>query len=232
MNPKTLWKLSYGMYIVSSRMGNRLNGQIANTVFQLTAEPARIAVCINKENLTYEFIKASNVFSASILAQDTNLEFIGRFGFRSGREYNKFSNIRSITGTTGAPIIVENCTAYLEARVIGTMDAGSHVLFAGEVAGAEILNDAAEPMTYAYYHTVKRGTAPKTAPTYINPDQQQKPEEERKMKKYKCTVCGYIYDPEKGDPDTGIKAGTPFEQIPDTWACPVCGAPKSAFEAI
>ena len=81
-------------------------------------------------------------------------------------------------------------------------------------------------MTYAYYHQVKRGTTPKTAPSYI--------EEEKAMEaaKYECTVCGYIYDPELGDPDGSIAPGTPFEELPDGWVCPVCGAGKSEFERI
>lgn len=82
-------------------------------------------------------------------------------------------------------------------------------------------------MTYAYYHEIKGGKAPKTAPTY-NKGANKK--ETKKMKKYVCTVCGYVYEPEKGDPDSGIKPGTPFEQLPDDWVCPVCGADKSAFE--
>jgi flavin reductase (DIM6/NTAB) family NADH-FMN oxidoreductase RutF/rubredoxin len=210
-------------------MGSKFDGQIANTVFQVTSTPPTIAVCINKENLTYDFIKSSNVFSVSVLPQETSLEFIGRFGFRTGRDYDKFSGIRFITGTSGVPVVIENCLAYFEARVIKSMDVGSHVLFVGEVIAAEILNDTEEPMSYAYYHSVKRGTSPKTAPTYINPEKNEK-KEETAMKKFRCTVCGYVYDPEKGDPDNGIQPGTAFESLPDSWVCPVCGAPKSAFE--
>jgi rubredoxin len=82
-------------------------------------------------------------------------------------------------------------------------------------------------MTYAYYHEVKRGTSPKSAPTYVSAVDKV---EDQKMDKYKCSVCGYVYDPAKGDPDSGVKPGTPFEQIPADWLCPVCGAEKSAFE--
>ena len=84
-------------------------------------------------------------------------------------------------------------------------------------------------MTYDYYHQVKRGTSPKTAPSYI---EEEKKVQAMKTAKYKCTVCGYIYDPELGDNDSGIKPGTPFEALPDDWACPVCGAGKSEFEKI
>ncbi len=85
MNVKALYKLGYGLYVVTSKKGDRFNGQIANTVIQITSEPPTIAVSINKENLTHEFIKESGVFTASILSQDTPLSFIGHFGFKSGR---------------------------------------------------------------------------------------------------------------------------------------------------
>jgi rubredoxin len=74
-------------------------------------------------------------------------------------------------------------------------------------------------MTYEYYHQVKRGTTPKTAPSYV----EEKKADAQKMAKYKCTVCGWIYDPTTGDPDRGIAPGTPFEKLPDSWQCPMCG---------
>ena len=91
---------------------------------------------------------------------------------------------------------------------------------------ADMISDD-EPMTYAFYREIKGGKSPKAAPTYFK-DESKK--EVAGMQKYKCTVCGYIYDPEQGDPDSGIKPGTPFENLPDTWVCPVCGADKSLFE--
>jgi rubredoxin len=94
------------------------------------------------------------------------------------------------------------------------------------VVDADILNGE-EPMTYAYYHEVKRGTTPSSAPTYIRTEAMQ---EVRKMDKYKCLICGYVYDPEIGDPDSGIKSGTSFEELPDSWVCPICGAAKDQFE--
>jgi flavin reductase (DIM6/NTAB) family NADH-FMN oxidoreductase RutF len=86
MNFKALHKMGYGMYVVGSRKGGRLDGQIANTVFQITSEPPTIAVSINKNNLTHEFIKESKAFTASVLCEDTPLSFVGRFGFKSGRD--------------------------------------------------------------------------------------------------------------------------------------------------
>ncbi len=227
MNPKALHKISYGMYVVSSKMNAKFNGQIANTVFQATAEPPRIVVCINKQNLTHEFIQTSKVFTASVLSEETPMTFIGRFGFKSGRDVDKFEGVNYKIGQTGAPIVLDYALAYVEAEVIGSMDGGTHALFLGNVVNAEILDSDAAPMTYAYYHEVKRGKAPKTAPTYIKEEIKETVE---KAAKYTCTVCGYVYDPEAGDPDSGIKPGTPFEDLPDDWVCPVCGAGKDEFE--
>ena len=227
MNTKALRSLSYGLYVVASQKQGKLNAQIANTVGQVTSEPPTISVCINKQNLTYEFITESKVFTASILSQDTPLSFIGHFGFKSGREVDKLKDINYKLGETKAPIILDHCLAYLESRVIDQVDVGTHTIFIGELVGADVIGEG-EPLTYAYYHQVKRGTTPKTAPSYI----EERKEEVSKMAKYQCSVCGYIYDPELGDPDGGIKPGTPFEEIPDDWVCPVCGASRDQFEKI
>lgn len=228
MNKKALWKISYGLYIVSSKKDGKFNGQIANTVFQLTAEPPTIGVCINKNNLTHEYIQESKVFTVSILSTQATMKFIGLFGFKCGRDIEKFKDINYKIGKTGAPIVLNNTIGYLECEVTGSMDTGTHTLFIGKLMDAEIINDK-EPLTYEYYHKVLRGRAPKTATTYINeePDKQKK---ESEMVKYKCTVCGYIYNPEKGDPDSGIKPGTTFEELPNDWVCPICGVGKDKFE--
>ncbi len=227
MNPKTLHKIGYGLYVISSKKADRFNGQIANTVFQVTAEPPTVAVSINKQNFTHEFIQASKVFTISILSKETPMKFIGHFGFKCGRDIAKFKDVDYKVGITGAPIVLENSVGYLEAEVINSMDMGTHTVFIGKAVDAQIIKDE-EPMTYAYYHDIKRGTAPKTAPTYIK--EEDRKEVVKKMEKYRCTVCGYIYDPEKGDPDSGIKPGTPFEKLPDDWVCPVCGASQDQFE--
>jgi flavin reductase (DIM6/NTAB) family NADH-FMN oxidoreductase RutF/rubredoxin len=225
MNLKALRNLSYGLYVVSSRKGDRFNGQIANTVIQVTSEPPTIAVCINKQNLTHEFITESKAFTASMLSQDTPLSFIGHFGFKSGRELDKFKDVNYRLGESKTPVVLDHTLAYLEAKVVNQVDVGTHTIFIGELVGADVLKEG-EPLTYAYYHQVKRGTTPRTAPSYI----EERKEVASKMAKYRCTVCGYVYDPELGDPDGDIKPGTPFEDIPDTWVCPVCGASKDQFE--
>jgi len=169
VNLNALCKISYGMYIIGSHKGEQLNGQIANTVFQITSEPPTVAVSINKQNLTHEYVKESKVFSASILCQLAPLPFIGGFGFKSGRNTNKLEGVKYKVGITGSPIFLDNTTAYLESEVIQDVDAGTHTIFIGKVVAAEILTE--DPcMTYEYYHQVKRGTTPKTAPSYIAKD--------------------------------------------------------------
>ena len=226
MNPKALYQISYGLYVVSSRKSDKFNGQIANTVFQITSEPPTIAVSINKQNLTHQFIKESQKFAVSVLSKDTPMKFIGHFGFRSGREIDKFKDVNYKIGDNDIPIVLDNAIAYLVAEVIKEVDVGTHTIFMGKVVEAEILKNE-EPMTYAYYHEVKQGKAPKTAPTYIK---EETKEEVENMVKYRCKVCGYVYDPEKGDPESGIKPGTPFEELPEDWVCPICGAGKEEFE--
>lgn len=231
MNLRTLSRVGYGVYVVSSEKNGKYNGQIANTVFQTTAEPPTIAICINKQNLTHEYIEASRRFSVSILMKDTPMTFIGLFGFHSGRDLNKFSDIPYKIGKYGAPIVTDHAIGYLECEVIDGIDLGTHRLFVGKLLDAEIISDN-ESMTYDYYHRVKGGKSPNTAPTYLKDVKKSTPEEVTKMVKYKCTVCGYVYDPEKGDMDSGIKPGTPFEKIPEDWVCPVCGVGKDQFERI
>jgi flavin reductase (DIM6/NTAB) family NADH-FMN oxidoreductase RutF/rubredoxin len=224
MNPKAMQKLGYGLYIVCSKKEDKYNGQIANTIFQVCSEPPVIAVAINRQNLTHEFIAQSKVFTGSILSQDAPLSFIGNFGFKSGRQVDKFENVHYKLGETLVPIVLDHTLAYLEAKVFNQLEVGTHTIFLGEIVEGEVVKEG-DPMTYAYYHQVKRGTTPKSAPSYV--------EETKKVVsstiKYKCNVCGYIYDPEKGDPDGGIKPGTPFDEISDSWACPVCGATKDMF---
>jgi flavin reductase (DIM6/NTAB) family NADH-FMN oxidoreductase RutF/rubredoxin len=219
-----LHKLSYGLYVVTSRKGDKLNGQIANTVFQITSEPPTIGISINRKNLTWEYIKDSGIFAVAVLCQDTPLPFIGRFGFRSGRDTDKMEGLQIKLGQTGAPIVLDNATAYLEARVVNQLDVGTHTIFVGEVVDAEVLTEKV-CMTYDYYQQVKRGMTPKTAPSYVA-EVKEKP---ASLLKRKCLVCGWMYDPAAGDRAGGIAPGAPFDRLPDSWKCPVCGASKSDF---
>lgn len=226
MDPNVLHNISYGMYIISSHQGGRFNGQIANTVFQITSEPVTIAVSINKNNLTHEFIGSSRTFTLSILEEDTPLNFIGRFGFKTGRSEDKFKGVRYDVLASGSPVVLDHAIGYIEAGVVNSLDCGTHTVFLGKATESKILKTA-RPMTYDYYHQVKRGTTPESAPTFIKEEMPKR--EGTIMQKYRCVVCNYIYDPAAGDPDGGIAPGTPFEKIPDSWVCPVCGADKSQF---
>lgn len=226
MNMKAIQKICYGVYIISSKKNGKVNGQIANTAFQITSDPPTMAISINKQNLTHEYIASSGVFTVSILSKDAPMTLIGQFGFKSGRDIDKFKDIGHKTGATGAPIVTESTIGFLECEVLSMTDVGTHTIFIGKVIECDVLSDA-EPMTYAYYHQVKGGKSPKTAPTYIKEEPQA--QGTAPAPKYHCNVCGYIYDPEKGDPDGGIKQGTPFEELPDTWVCPICNAPKADF---
>jgi flavin reductase (DIM6/NTAB) family NADH-FMN oxidoreductase RutF/rubredoxin len=229
MDRKVLYMINYGLYVVSSKKGGKFNGQIANTVFQVISEPPSIAVCINKQNLTHEFIQEDNVFAVSILSEKTPMEFIWHFGFKSGRDLDKFKGLNYKIGVTGAPIILDNCTGYLEAKVVGKMDAGTHTIFLGEVIDAKVLKDE-KPMTYAYYYEVKHGKSPKKAPTYMEEMTEEREIGRKGMNKWRSKICRYVYDPEKGDLDSGIERGTPFEELPKDWICPICGAGKDEFE--
>lgn len=227
MDPNVLHNLCYGMYIISSNKDKAINGQIANTVFQITSEPVTIAISVNKQNLTHEFIEASSHFSVSVLTEETPLNFISKFGFKSGRTEDKFKGVQFSTLASGCPVVLDYAVCYLEAKVIGRLDCGTHTLFLGQMTESKMLKPG-KPMTYDYYHEVKRGTTPKTAPTFIKGEQIER-QKGGAMDKYRCVVCNYIYDPAVGDAQGGIPPGTPFEKLPDNWVCPVCGADKSQF---
>ena len=220
------------MYVISSHHGEKLNGQIANAVMQVTAEPPCVAVAISKNNLTHEFITASAEFAISILDEDTPMEQIGLFGFKSGRDVDKLSRCGYKKGITGCPLVTDHVLTVIEARVVKQCDVHTHTIFIGEVVSAENLQPG-RPMTYSYYHQIKRGKASKNAPTYQEAAEKKQPEgsqgRKEKMQNYVCEVCGYVYDPEQGDPDNGIDPGTAFDDLPDDWVCPVCGAGKDQF---
>ncbi len=221
MDLKAMHKISYGLYVIGAKKDNLINAQTANSVIQISADPVTVAVSINKKNLTHEYILADGYFTVSILEKDTPLSLIGLFGFKSGRETNKFSDTEYAVTTNGLPYITGNALAYMEAKVINTLDAGTHTIFLGQIIAANSLKSG-EPMTYAYYHQVKSGSAP----ALLN----KKERSSNKMDKYVCNVCGYVYDPEAGDAENNIAPGTPFADLPEDWVCPVCGVGKDEFE--
>ena len=187
MDITTLFDISYGVYVVSSKKGEKYNGQIANVVTQVTSEPPKILVCLNKKNLTHDYITESKVFSVSILEKETPLKLIGTFGFRSGREFDKFKEAGYKTGKKGIPYLTENTLGYILCEVTETLDVGTHTAFVGKLMEAEKLKQG-DPLTYSYYHEVKKGKTDKNAPTYVKENKEKK--EKSKMKSYRCTVCG------------------------------------------
>jgi flavin reductase (DIM6/NTAB) family NADH-FMN oxidoreductase RutF/rubredoxin len=240
-----LFKVSYGLYIVSSGDKTRGNGFISNTVFQVTAEPPRFATCCSRDNYTAEFIRRSGAFAVSVLNKETPTEIFSRFGYRSGRDSDKLEGMNLRYGETGVPIVMNDSIAILECRVVQTLDLDTHILFIGELVNSEVIDNLADPITYQYYRQVKKAVAPKNAPTYVDKSKLEAKKEEEKVpesepasepeparkaaKKYQCTVCGYVYDEKEGDPENGIAPGTRFEDLPDGWVCPVCGTGKEGF---
>jgi len=162
--PRALGRISYGLYVVSSSDGGKFNGQIVNTVFQVTSSPARIAVGINKANLTHEYISRSGAFSVSVLSVGTPQVFIGLFGFRTGRETDKFGKTAHKL-LDGCPAVTENAVAVMTVKVENSVDMGTHTLFYGSVTAAETLSGG-DTMTYDYYRNVIRGKTHKNATTF------------------------------------------------------------------
>ena len=221
INFDALFNVSYGLYIVSSGNKSKGNGFISNTVFQVTAEPIKFAICCHKNNYTAEFINRSLAFSVSILAQDTPSDIFGTFGYKSGRDFNKMEGMNVKYGETGVPIVLNGSIAYLEFEVEKSIDLGTHIMYFGDLVNAEMIDDSKEPITYLYYRQVKRGLSPKNAPTYIDKSKFETKPVDLSLKKYKCTACGYIYD----DSVEEVK----YNQLPADWVCPVCGSEKEDF---
>lgn len=144
-----IYAMSYGMFVVASKNGDKFNAQAANTVFQLTSEPVRLALGINKQNLTHDFIGASKVLTVTVLGKG-NMKHIKRFGFQSGRNYDKFAGLQyALSPEVGCPVIPDG-VAYLECKVVSSVDAGTHTLFIADVVGGGALRGQ-EPITYGYY---------------------------------------------------------------------------------
>ena len=131
MNIKALYLISYGLYLVGAKKGDKLNAQVANTVIQVCSEPVKLAVAINKNNYTHELISDSKAFTVSVLSKDTPLPFIGGFGFKCGRDVDKFNNVNYKLSKNNLPIVLDNALAYFEARLTNQVDVGTHSLFVG-----------------------------------------------------------------------------------------------------
>jgi len=247
MKYKAFHKLSYGLYIIATELNGKNFGYIGNTVFQVTSEPEQVAISCHKNNFTTDKILESKKFSISILKKEVNTSIIGEFGFMSGSEFDKFRNIKTTTSVTGSPIIMDSTVAWLDCKVVNSIDVGSHMLIIGEVLDSDVISGD-DPLTYDYYREKYKMLSPKNSPTYVEkeklekevvsearttPAKKEEPvksEAKGDLSSYTCSICGFQYDPEEGDPASGIPPGTPFEDLPEDYRCPICNAAKEYFK--
>jgi len=232
INFETFFKISYGLYLVTGKYKDTKAGYVANTVFQVTANPPKFGISCNKDNFSSEIIKQSGAFAFSVLGEQASTGLIGDFGYRSGREIDKFKGVNFFIGETGSPIITDSCVAWFDCKITEIMDVGSHLLFIGEAISSEIIKMEIKPLTYTYYREVMKGFSPKNAPTYVDKSliQGNLPLITTENELWQCQLCHFTYESEKGDPISGIAPGTKFEDLPDDWTCPICGADKLLFE--
>ena len=207
MDNKALYSLSYGVFLLGTKNGDKINACITNTCFQTANSPTRIAISVIKQNLTCEMIEQSGVFALSVLDQTCSFETIKRFGYQSGRTVNKFEGFEYETAANGCPYIKNQACAVIEAKVCNKLDLGSHMLFVAEVTDAIVLGSLA-PLTYADYQNKVKPKAG-AAQTANGP--------EKKIKGWRCKICGYEY--------TGA-------ELPANFECPICGHPADDFEPI
>ena len=166
MDLKTLFKLNYGLYIVTSQDEDKFSGCVVNTVTQITAEDKpKLIVAINKENYTSKLANRSKKINISILSQEADMMLIGKFGFQSGKDINKLEGTEYLVGKNEIPIVTKSVVGYIETNILDIIDCNTHNLYILEIQEAELLNDK-KPMTYEYYHTVVKGKTPPKAYTY------------------------------------------------------------------
>ncbi|WP_423127372.1 flavin reductase [Gaoshiqia sp. Z1-71] len=244
MKLRAFHKLSYGLYLVASEFEGKKTGYIANTVFQVTSQPPLVAISCHKNNESAEIIRKAGAFSVSVLRQELDVKLIGDFGFMSGSDLDKFANRTLTTAKTGVPIVLNEAVAWFDCEIREESDLGSHWLMIGEVVDSDIVADES-PLTYADYREKYKMLSPKNSPTYLERDkleeekrgaesqsQSQSQSHKEVGAKRTCVICGYTYDPEVGDPASGIPPGTPFEDLPEDYRCPVCNAAREYFKKI
>lgn len=210
MNVNALFKLTYGLYIASVEWNGKLCGCIINTAAQATVEPNRVLLTMLKTNYTTELISKKGSLSISILSLETSLDIIKNFGYQSGRNCDKFHDIKVKFDSNMNPYMEETMVAYLGLEIQNTIDLDTHLLFVCTVTEAEIVNNL-EPMSYEDYRNLKSNGV-MNKPGSLAKDLNKIT--------YTCSVCHYVYD---GD--------IPFENLSDEYVCPVCKKPKSFFVA-
>ena len=165
IDTRALTDITYGLFIVGAREGEKFNAMIANSVFQVTAEPPKIAIALNKNSLTHDYIKATGLFCVQAIAQEADMLFIGNFGFRTGKNYDKFAKVSYKLSAQGLPVVLENTLSWMSVKVNQTIDLGTHTLFIGLVEDTQVIKEG-KPLTYDYYQCVLRGKTPRGATTF------------------------------------------------------------------
>ena len=202
IDQNAMFKLSYGLFVLSARDGARDNGCIINTVMQVTDTPKRIAIAVNKANLTHDMIVKTGEFTLSVLSENAAMDTFKRFGFQSGRDADKFAGLEGVQrAANGINYITGESNALISGKVISTQDLGTHTLFVADVTEARVLDDAPSA-TYAYYFE------------HIKPKPQPAISEQ---KGWVCKICGYVYE---GD------------ELPADFICPLCKHGAEDFEKI
>ncbi len=218
MDREIFKNISYGMYFVSSMFDGEMSGCVINTLCQITSNNPIISISLNKNNYTSEVIKKSRKFAVSIISVDTKKEVIGKFGYKSTRDLNKFEDSKHDV-ILDVPVVLEDICGYIISEVIEIVDCGSHDVILARVIDAKMIANN-EAMTYKYYQENLKGVSPRNAPTYV----EEVDNISNDASKYRCRLCGFIYD----DSKEKVK----FEELLDDWRCPLCGASKSMFEKI
>ena len=197
-----MYKITYGLYMLTTTDGEKQNGCIVNTVNMLTDNPKRITVFVNKANYTEELLRKTGVFNVSVLTKSAPFELFKQFGFVSGREKDKFEGGRYETSENGLYYLPEHANALISGKVIDAYDYGTHTLFVAEVTEAKKLLDE-ESVSYEYYQAnIKQKPQAAATPT--------------DKEKWVCKVCGYTHEGE----------------LPDDFICPWCKHPASDFEKV
>lgn len=205
MDKKAMYKLSYGLFVLTARDGEKDNGCIINTAIQAASEPNQLSICVNKANYTHDMIERTGKFTVSVLSEQADFELFKRFGFQSGRDVDKFTNFTGCArGADGLYYITEGTNAYISVMVDKTVDLGSHTMFIGEITDMAVLSDTPST-TYEYYQN------------HIKPKPQAVGKTDEGQTVWRCRICGYEY------------VG---EEIPNDFICPICKHPASDFEKI
>jgi flavin reductase (DIM6/NTAB) family NADH-FMN oxidoreductase RutF/rubredoxin len=178
MDKKAMYNLTYGLFILTAKEGDKDNGCIVNTVSQVTTEPNRIVVAVNKNNYTHDMIIRTGEFNVSILTENSRFDTYKHWGFQSGKDVNKAEGVNVKRAQNGIIYIADETNAVISAKVVSATDLGTHTLFLADVTDCEVLSGDLS-VTYSYYQNNI-----KTAPTAT----------EQKKKGFICNVCGYIYE--------------------------------------